>query len=261
MSPGFVLSRSFFGHTLYLDVSRTTTHWLLYLRGERWLGERYLLKKTARPGDVVVDVGANIGYYALMLARLVGPSGRIICVEPDPENLTELRRNIAANNLTNVQLFDVAAGASEGTAHVVGGINARLSDHDSGDYPVGVMPLDTLIKGPVDFIKIDVEGYEGHVLRGAEHVIATHRPVIFAEIHPVLLANDDSVSAIMDLLRSHYEAVTCFEYVGASGVLAKVRERYGLSAPLSAVDDVAGLLARCITREQRERSWVLCERA
>src|SRR5438874_1437824 len=69
---GTVLRRRFFRQNLYLDVSRTDTHRLLYLEGERFVTERALIAELLKPGDRVVDVGANIGYYAIMFAMCVG---------------------------------------------------------------------------------------------------------------------------------------------------------------------------------------------
>src|SRR5690349_11276470 len=92
-----VVDRPFFGYRLYLDVSRSNVQRMLYLEGERFLPEVPLLASLVAPGMHVVDVGANIGYYLLFLARRVGPEGSVTCIEPEPDNLIELERNLRGN--------------------------------------------------------------------------------------------------------------------------------------------------------------------
>jgi hypothetical protein len=91
IEPGTLLERGLFGHRFVCDVSRTGPQKLLYLIAERYVPEASLVRSFLAPGMNVVDVGANIGYYTLMFAQVVGPEGRIITIEPSPENLPELR--------------------------------------------------------------------------------------------------------------------------------------------------------------------------
>lgn len=84
-----VLERPFSGYRLSLDVSRTYAQRLLYLEGERFVKERKLIERLTEPGMIVVDVGANIGYYMLLFANFIGEKGKIICFEPEPDNLRE----------------------------------------------------------------------------------------------------------------------------------------------------------------------------
>src|SRR5215831_18680612 len=107
-----VLSRRLFGCELQVDVSRSNVQRLLYLEGERFIAERRLVRRLLAPGMRVADVGANIGYYLLLIESAVGPGGRVTCCEPDPDNLCELRRNVAANEFRNVEVVAAAAGAS-----------------------------------------------------------------------------------------------------------------------------------------------------
>ncbi|HEV7517126.1 MAG TPA: FkbM family methyltransferase, partial [Thermoanaerobaculia bacterium] len=103
-----LFERPFFGYRLLVDVSRSNAQRLLYLDGERFMAERFLLRRLLRPGFKAVDVGANIGYYLLFMARLIGERGSISCFEPEPENLAELTRNIRRNGLDNVRVFPLA---------------------------------------------------------------------------------------------------------------------------------------------------------
>jgi hypothetical protein len=122
-----VVERPFFGYRLCLDVSRSNAQRLLYLEGERFLVEAPLLKSLLAPGMHVVDVGANIGYYLLFLARQVGLRGTITCIEPEPDNLIELERNLQCNGPLPAHLHATAAGAEQGRAMLAPGINGSLT--------------------------------------------------------------------------------------------------------------------------------------
>ena len=148
------------------------------------------------PDGVVLDVGANIGLSALALAPLV-PRGRILAVEPSPRTVAALRRTLALNGLeARVAVEGVAVGAAPGeaafhaAAHSAG---AHLMDPGTlgGDalpqVRVPVETVDALVArhglARLDFIKIDVEGFETEVLDGARASLARHRPLVFAEFN------------------------------------------------------------------------------
>src|ERR1700733_4298622 len=157
---GQIVSRRFYGRKLYVDVSRGNPQRLLYLEGERFIAEREIVRGLVRQGLSVIDVGANIGYYALMLASYLGTSEEIVCIEPEPANLTELRRNIEANHLTNVTILAAGAAAENGSAGLLQGINGRIVSGGRGEVTIKTLALDNLAARSIGFIKIDVEGYE-----------------------------------------------------------------------------------------------------
>lgn len=224
-----ILSRPFLGRRLVLDVSRTDTHRLLYLEGARLLCEAQLVAPLACPGDHVVDVGANIGYYLLLWERLVGPGGFVHCIEPEPDNLVELERNIEANRLSNVRLHRVAAGATDGTVSLRPGLNSGVDPNGTVRTPL--RRLDSLGVERVDLLKVDVEGYEGEVLSGGLGMLQERRPAIFLEVHPWLLTAGHSVDSLLQLLLGLYPRIEAYEAAEQSGGLA-VLARYGLRAPL-----------------------------
>ena len=223
-----IVSRPFAGKRLYLDVARTDTQGLLYFEGLRFVGERFLLADLVKPGMTVVDVGANIGYYSLYFAGLVGSKGKVVAIEPSPENLPELRLNISANQLSNVRLFESAVGAERGEVAFAAGINGGiLGDDASGTYRVPVAPLDELIEDGVDFLKIDVEGFEGAVVEGARRLLSQFRPVVFLEFHPHLV--DDARSTherILSLLGPLYSKIEYYAVAQPHDLREKIRERY-----------------------------------
>jgi FkbM family methyltransferase len=209
-APDQVLSRRFYGRTLHLNVSRGNPQRLLYLEGERFIDERDIVRRLIRPGLAAVDVGANIGYYALMLAHYVGASGEIICIEPEPANLVELHRNIEANHLTQITILAAGAAATNGSAELLRGINGRIVSVGRGEVPVRTLTLDSLAERSIGFIKIDVEGYELQVLRGARTLIEQQRPSLFVEVHPQFQSDADGVLQLLSLILEYYPSAVAY---------------------------------------------------
>jgi FkbM family methyltransferase len=257
MPAPYVLKRPFCGFDLHVDVSRSNAQRLLFLEGERFIGELRLLRRLLRPGMKVVDVGANIGYYLLLVESLVGPGGTVACFEPEPDNVAELRRNVEANRLENVRVFPVAVGNANGTVALRSGINSGVTADGSGDLRVPICRLDDVLTSPVDFIKVDVEGYEGQVLKGAELILRRHRPALFIEIHPGFLAAPYSVDRILGLLGEIHPRIELFEISPQRGALAKLAARY-LGRAVRPVSDRETLLAACRAGRREEPFWAVC---
>jgi FkbM family methyltransferase len=154
-----------------------------------------LLDRFVEPGATVVDVGANIGYNTLHAARRAGARGRVVAVEPAPDNLAVLRRNVAGAGLGNVGIEPVAAGRNRGTCELflrgaVSAVNILFRESCyaavTGVIEVPIAPLDELVDGPADVVKIDVEGAELDVLEGMARLLAAPRLVLIVEWHPRL---------------------------------------------------------------------------
>ena len=136
---------------------------------------------VCRPGMTFLDIGANIGYYSALASGRIGPQGRIIALEADPENFRYLQQNIAANRAPNAVCIQKAAAAESGTLRLY--VNRenrgdnRLYPNDLCDssFQVEVSTVDAMLEGcgveRVDLVKIDVQGFEGHVLRGMRQTI------------------------------------------------------------------------------------------
>lgn len=254
----YILARPFCGRTLYVDVARANPQRLLWLEGERFVGERQLLRRLVRPGWSVADVGANIGYCALLFAEAVGPAGRLACIEPEPDNLAELRRNVEGNRLAQAEIFPVAVGASAGTVSLRAGINGSVMDDGSGEVQVPLRTLDALLADrPVDFLKIDVEGYEGHVLDGAARLLQEQRPTLFVEIHPGFLAPPTTVDGLLARLGALYPRIELWEIAPQSTFTGKLRARY-LGAAVRPIPDREALLAACHAGRRAEPFWAVC---
>jgi FkbM family methyltransferase len=250
-----VLQRPMFGFTFLVDVSRTDTHRLLYLDGQRFVAERNLIRSLLRPGMRVVDVGANLGYFLLLLESVIGPRGEVVCLEPEPDNLRELARNVRVNGLGNVVVLPIAAGDCDGFAPLRRGINAVVNPGGSESFTVPLRRLDSLLSAPVDFIKIDVEGFELQVLRGAQRVLQ-QRPTVVVEVHPGLLDSTHRIAEILELLTQHHRVAAYRPRIGGPAA-RKLAVRY-LGAPgFEALPPPALLLAACASGEITDPFWVV----
>jgi FkbM family methyltransferase len=140
--------------------------------------ERKLLRRILVPGAVVVDAGANVGIYSQFLSRCVGPTGIVHSFEPAPDNFRRLRA--ATRNLSNVHLSEAAVGERSGQTklYLSDKLNvdhrAYKADDDSRQsVPTEMVALDDYFKPGerVDLLKMDIQGYELHALRGATRVL------------------------------------------------------------------------------------------
>jgi FkbM family methyltransferase len=146
-----------------------------------------------REGDVVIDVGAHIGTFVLKAARAVGPSGLVVGVEPASRNFGLLSKNVAENSIGNVKLVNAGLGKEPGRAELNiynrGGENSlfKREKPPSAVESIEIKTLDMLAKSlslnRVDFLKIDVEGFELEVLMGGKEVLKAHHPSLAMETH------------------------------------------------------------------------------
>jgi FkbM family methyltransferase len=148
-------------------------------------------------GAVIYDVGANVGIYSLMASRAAGPGGMVYSFEPLPRNLAYLRRHLAINRLQNCQIVEKAVCDREGTlAFATESFSASMAHlSPDGELLVPSTTLDACVYGearlrPPNILKIDVEGAEMDVLRGANRTITEFLPEIFLEIHGTQLHED-----------------------------------------------------------------------
>lgn len=148
--------------------------------------------QLVKKGDIVFDIGANIGYYSVLLAKLVGPKGRVLAFEPTNYFSQVLKKNLEANNATNnVEIFNFGLSEKEQDLEIhIDGPSATL--HDSTVDPhaknemIKLVPLDNFIKQynlkRLDFIKIDVDGHEPFFFLGSEKTLEKFDPIILMEI-------------------------------------------------------------------------------
>jgi FkbM family methyltransferase len=159
-----------------------------------------VFERFCRPGMTVVDVGANLGYFTVLASRLVGPAGRVVAVEPNSDNCRLLLSSLRAQGIANVDLLPVACDAATGWAYYsshVGSNGGLIDDRDLLARPGVVVPtfrLDDLVQGPVGLLKLDVEGAEGRVVRGATALIERDRPIVTSELKQEMLERVSDLS-------------------------------------------------------------------
>lgn len=150
--------------------------------------------RAIRPGMVVYDVGANVGFHAVLACKLVGPSGRVFAFEPLPENFKTLQHNFQLNRFDHAKAFDLALGDSDGHAELQlaedpNWASLRRDDDGQsyGSVRVEVRSLDSLIESDKlpdpDVMKIDIESGETLMLPGARETIARAKPLLFIDLH------------------------------------------------------------------------------
>jgi FkbM family methyltransferase len=150
------------------------------------------MRPLLQPGTVMVDIGANIGYYTLLAAARVGSTGKVIAFEPSVENCALLRRSLQVNHLDNVVLHNAAVAE---TASVVGFCMYDSNGYILPDHPltpaeyVQTVTLDQVLGDElrIHLIKMDIEGAEGRALQGMHQVIQRCQPIIFTELNPTAL--------------------------------------------------------------------------
>lgn len=193
----------------------------LYVCGSFEPNEFAFVDRVLKPGMSFIDVGANDGYYTLFAARRVGPTGRVIAVEPSSRERAHLQRNLGRNGLENVQVVAAALGAESGFVdlHLAHGVHAghnTLGDFAHDDVVRASserVPLETLdavvVKhglANVDMVKIDVEGGEAGVVAGARKVLTTARPILLMELNErALHAQGQSASSLLGVLQQRHD--------------------------------------------------------
>ncbi len=155
--------------------------------------ETKLVTKVVRRGNVAVDVGAHIGYYTLLLSRLVGETGQVYAFEPDSSAFSILEKNVQVNGYRNIVLYRKAVAAEAGRALLDGWVlrNPEQAGKTSGNkacQEVEAVRLDDYLERigeRIDFLKLDIEGQEYNALQGARKIIESNPDVIvLSEFHP-----------------------------------------------------------------------------
>jgi len=180
------------GQKLFLD--KEDSLMLSIKNNDHELTEIKFLKQIIKNGDTVLDLGANIGVYTLIFAKLVGKSGHVFAFEPDPTNFEILSKNVKENKHENVTLVQKAVSEKNDKIKLFvskrNHASHRIFDSEEkrNSIEVDVITLDTYFKknkNPINFIKMDVEGVEGATLLGASNIIKNSKDlVIMMEYFP-----------------------------------------------------------------------------
>ena len=181
-----------------------------YRKDDKIIGQRIALGKyeeyetsnflkQLKPEMVVVDVGANIGYYTLLAAKVVK---KVYAIEPDKECFEILKKNVEENGLKNVVLINKAIGNKNEKVRI------EKNENNFGDSKIGkngeeieCVRLDDLIKEKIDLLKIDVQGFEPQVVEGGKKLIEIYSPILFLEY------NQYPDNTMIDYLRQIYPVI------------------------------------------------------
>lgn len=193
------------GRTLRCDLADRTQR-TMYL-GLFEPAETRLVSRLLGPGDVFIDVGAHIGWFTTIAARRVQASGRVIACEPYPANAGALRENLRINDNHNVQVVEAAMSHGAGTLRLAkgpdsGSVTALDWAHDD-PADVRMLTLDELAQALADvrLLKVDVEGWEAHVLRGGVETLRRTANVLIEINRPALKKSGSAPEEILQLLR------------------------------------------------------------
>lgn len=191
---------------LALDEYGATSGFMLYLnnRDEEYEPEVCkVLKSCLKDGDTFIDCGSHVGYFTLLASELVADEGHVYAFEAEKENYKNLCANIKLNKAKNVKAFNNAVGDEDKEVELIfnrdndGGhslwnpskheLNTLTRDNELITEPVGMVTLDNVIDEPVKLIKIDVEGCEFKVIKGALKLIKKYKPLIIIEANDFAL--------------------------------------------------------------------------
>jgi len=210
-------------------VSRQLIH-----HGRREAEQKFIIEQVLQPGMTALDIGANIGYFTVMMARIVGSTGRVFAVEPHPGNFELLRTNVARNGFADwTELQEVAIARTSGRQPLLisphsnwhslfrPAMNACLSWHEKyrhrvvGSVEVETSTLADYLNGkrPIDFLHMDIEGYEVEILRSlaAQATEGNARLHVLFETHPEFYDThyNDIRSVLYELCERHGYRIQC----------------------------------------------------
>ena len=178
-----------------------------------------LLSKELKKDMVCLDVGGNIGYYTLLESNIIGDNGKVIAIEPSPPNFQHLMKNLEIQDTKNVEAYNFAAGDVDGTVNFLvyqeSNGSFTIPDGETTNLPgelikVEAKRLDTFLDelniDHVDFVRMDVEGYEFHIIQGMKDTIQKSKPMFQIEVHASLLGKEGTQNFLKHFQNLGYEA-------------------------------------------------------
>jgi len=178
-----------------------------------------LLSKELKKGMTCLDVGGNIGYYTLLESNIVGNDGKVIAIEPSPPNFKHLKKNLSIQDAKNVDAYNFAAGDVDGEVNFLvyreSNGSFTIPDGETTDLPgelikVPAKRMDTFLNElnieHVDFVRMDVEGYEHHIIEGMKNIIKNSKPMFQIEVHVTLLGKEGTKKFLKEFQDYGYEA-------------------------------------------------------
>lgn len=212
-----IRSFSYKNINLKLDIHDYIGHFIYF--GYKDLGHEKLME-LIKPNNIIIDVGANYGTTILQFASLIGGNGRVFGFEPDPTNFEICNQNIKLNLFKNILVENLGLGNQQITTSLVvdtdsnrGGNRISNNINNKEAHLINVVKFDDWILqkniSKIDLIKIDVEGYELEVLKGAEQSIKKFKPILFIELddNNLKLQNSSAKELISFLINLDYNII------------------------------------------------------
>jgi len=216
------IKKPIYNYAMWLDVTDPGISRTLILFGKRELDHKIMLEQALQPGMTVLDIGANIGYYAIMESALVSPNGKVIAIEPSPANIKLLKRNVTLNHCdqhitvipgavsdtSETRSFYLASASNLNTFHKSGSTERYLTGEtvDVKTYTVNEIQQQF---GKIDLIRMDVEGHEVEIFNGMLPAIQNGElsPMIIFETHNSQYTEQhDMYSPLKALFEAGYRA-------------------------------------------------------
>lgn len=162
-----------------------------------------IISQLLRKGMICLDIGANIGYYVLLESKIVGDTGRVIAIEPSPQNYSCIQKNLQLQKSQNVNAFNFAAGDTDGSIRFFvnersNGCKVLLEGEKLPNRPgtvieVPIKRMDNFLNEKeikkIDFVRMDVEGYEWNIFQGMINTIQKSKPIVQLEVHKGRMGN------------------------------------------------------------------------
>lgn len=212
---------------LILNYDSFQSMWVMYNWIVDW-EEFHLIQDYVMDGDVVIDIGSNMGFYTIWMSKFIGKTGVIHSFEPDPKNFNRLRGNIAVNKL-DAQVFanEVALNDYDGIIKFTTGLDGEnhISKHEETNInEIQCIKLDSYFQlraiTKISYIKIDVEGFEYSVLAGASNLLRDKKiDILQLEINKAISNSDHTVQGLLQLLQ-FYNYTLCWYDVISKKLIA-----------------------------------------
>lgn len=197
----------------------------------------HLILREVKEGMICLDLGSNIGYYAIIESNLVGKTGKVIAVEPVPINFSLLKSNLNSQNNQNFEVHNFAIGEENGELEFIVSAKSNWSKIRSKDCKVD--PNDKIIKVPVktldsffnekkieriDFVRMDIEGYEMKILLGSKKILRDFKPKLMIEFHKMYLGDEKTRRFLDELSNLGYEIKYFIPRIYDSPIIGKISD-------------------------------------